>query len=101
MQNATGKAREYIEKQIEFAKEQSEQIRKDIEGIINSDPDLKEKSKLLTIVFLKANDKGIIYFFKVGKAMVYSVDLREKAVSLVEKGKLKVEVAEVFEIDTI
>ncbi|MDX5527118.1 MAG: IS630 transposase-related protein [Wolbachia endosymbiont of Andrena nigroaenea] len=40
-------------------------------------------------------------FFKVGKAMVYSVDLREKAVSLVEKGKSKVEVAEVFEIDTI
>ncbi|BEP31537.1 MAG: hypothetical protein WBIAU1_10150 [Wolbachia endosymbiont of Drosophila biauraria] len=37
-------------------------------------------------------------FFKVGKAMVYSVDLREKAVSLVEKGKSKVEVAEVFEI---
>ncbi|MFJ5424127.1 MULTISPECIES: IS630 transposase-related protein [Wolbachia] len=33
--------------------------------------------------------------------MVYSVDLREKAVSLVEKGKSKVEVAEVFEIDTI
>ncbi|WP_264338055.1 MULTISPECIES: transposase [unclassified Wolbachia] len=30
--------------------------------------------------------------------MVYSVDLREKAVSLVEKGKSKVEVAEVFEI---
>ncbi|TLW82175.1 hypothetical protein FFT13_05085 [Wolbachia endosymbiont of Drosophila santomea] len=52
----------------------------------------------LTIVFSKANDKGIICFFKVGKAMVYSVDLREKAVSLVEKGKSKVEVAEVFEI---
>ncbi|WP_264338657.1 transposase [Wolbachia endosymbiont (group A) of Cheilosia soror] len=31
--------------------------------------------------------------------MVYSVDLREKAVSLVEKGKSKVEVAEVFEIE--
>ncbi|WP_341820768.1 hypothetical protein [Wolbachia endosymbiont (group A) of Myopa testacea] len=54
-----------------------------------------------TIVFSKANDKGIICFFKVGKAMVYSVDLREKAVSLVKKGKSKVEVAEVFEIDTI
>ncbi|MFP3036128.1 MAG: hypothetical protein ACEY3A_03955 [Wolbachia sp.] len=33
LQNATGKAREYIEKQIEFAKGQSEQVRKDIEGI--------------------------------------------------------------------
>lgn len=33
--------------------------------------------------------------------MVYSVDLREKAVFLVEKGKSKVEVAEVFEIETI
>ncbi len=33
--------------------------------------------------------------------MVYSVDLREKAVSLVKKGKSKVEVAEVFEIETI
>ncbi|MEY2393511.1 hypothetical protein AB6N09_04845 [Wolbachia endosymbiont of Tettigetta isshikii] len=33
LQNATGKAREYIEKQIEFAKGQSEQVRKDIKGI--------------------------------------------------------------------
>lgn len=30
--------------------------------------------------------------------MVYSVDLRKKAVSLVEKGKSKTEVAELFEI---
>lgn len=37
-----------IVKQIEFAKKQLEQVRKDIEDIIDSDPDLKEKSKLLT-----------------------------------------------------
>ncbi|MBA8758508.1 IS110 family transposase [Wolbachia pipientis] len=48
LHKVTGKAREYIEKQIEFAKKQLEQIRQDIEDIINSDPDLKEKSKLLT-----------------------------------------------------
>lgn len=30
--------------------------------------------------------------------MVYSVDLREKAVALVEKGKPKAEVAELLEI---
>lgn len=30
--------------------------------------------------------------------MVYSVDLRKKAISLVEKGKLKSEVAELLEI---
>jgi transposase len=32
------------------------------------------------------------------KEMVYSVDLREKAVSLVKKGKSKEEVAELLEI---
>ncbi|UVW84061.1 hypothetical protein NHG98_00895 [Wolbachia endosymbiont of Aedes albopictus] len=61
MQDATGKAREYIEKQIEFAKEQSEQIRKDIEGIINSDPDLKEKIKtniFKTVLNLGCYDKN-------------------------------------------
>ncbi|NSM56749.1 hypothetical protein HET73_04940 [Wolbachia endosymbiont of Atemnus politus] len=42
LHKVTGKAREYIEKQIEFAKKQLEQIRKDI---INSDPDLKEKKQ--------------------------------------------------------
>ncbi|WP_253302679.1 transposase [Wolbachia endosymbiont of Psylliodes chrysocephala] len=30
--------------------------------------------------------------------MAYSVDLREKAVSMIEKGKTKVEVAELLEI---
>ncbi|GFS92438.1 IS110 family transposase [Nephila pilipes] len=48
LHKVTRKAREYIEKQIEFAKKQLEQIRQDIEDIINSDSDLKEKSKLLT-----------------------------------------------------
>ncbi|RDD33707.1 Transposase IS116/IS110/IS902 family protein [Wolbachia endosymbiont of Cylisticus convexus] len=48
LHNVTGKAREYIVKQIEFAKKQLEQVRQDIEDIIDSDPGLKEKSKLLT-----------------------------------------------------
>lgn len=48
-------------KQIEFAKEQSEQIRKDIEGIINSDPDLKKKIKtniFKTVLNLGCYDKN-------------------------------------------
>jgi transposase len=48
LHKVTGKAREYITKQIEFAKKQLEQVRQDIEDVIDSDPDLKEKSKLLT-----------------------------------------------------
>ncbi|BET30989.1 MAG: transposase [Wolbachia endosymbiont of Ephestia elutella] len=48
LHNVTGKARKYIVKQIEFAKKQLEQVRQDIEDIIDSDPGLKEKSKLLT-----------------------------------------------------
>ncbi|WP_256466305.1 hypothetical protein [Wolbachia endosymbiont of Oedothorax gibbosus] len=33
--------------------------------------------------------------------MAYSVDLRERAVSMIEKGKSKVEVAELLEIDSV
>lgn len=47
MQNATGKAREYIERQIEFAEKQLEQMRQDIEDVIDSDPELKGKNELL------------------------------------------------------
>ncbi|RDD34874.1 S110 family transposase [Wolbachia endosymbiont of Cylisticus convexus] len=48
LHNAKGKAREYIEKQIEFTKKQLEQIRQDIEDIINSDANLKKKSDTMT-----------------------------------------------------
>lgn len=47
MQNATGKAREYIERQIEFAEKQLEQMRQDIEDVIDSEPELKGKNELL------------------------------------------------------
>ncbi|WP_277750560.1 MULTISPECIES: hypothetical protein [unclassified Wolbachia] len=33
--------------------------------------------------------------------MAYSVDLREKAVLMIEKGKTKIEVAELMEIDSV
>lgn len=47
LQSATGKAREYIERQIEFAEKQLKEIRQDIEDAIDSDPELKGKNELL------------------------------------------------------
>lgn len=43
----TGKAREYIERQIGFAEKQLKEIRQDIEDTIDSDPELKGKNELL------------------------------------------------------
>ncbi len=56
--------------------------------------------KRYTTVHSKISDKDIMKFL-VYKEMAYSLDLREKAVSLVKKGKSKDEVAELLEIATL